>query len=74
MKTNNNIANYIASKGITKHMNREQAVTVWNALKAEGWRAEELTLVKVDAQEHHFVFERYGSKVAVSHREVEVAK
>lgn len=74
MKTNNNTANYISSKVVTKHMSRERAATIWKALKAEGWRAEELTLVKVDAQEHHFVFERYGSKVAVSHREVEVAK
>lgn len=72
MKTNNNIANYIASKGITKHMNREQAVTVWNALKAEGWRAEGGTLVKVDTQEHHFMFERHGNKVAVSYRVMEV--
>ena len=79
MTTNNNIANYIATKGITKHMSKEAARAVWRDLIHDGWRAEGFTLVKVvDRPEHeaeyHFVFEFIGGKVVVYHREVEVSR
>ena len=74
MKTNNNVANYIATTGVTKHMERSAAIKVWNDLKQDGWRAEGFTMVKVsETTECHFAFERYGSKVKVSYRAMEVA-
>lgn len=74
MKTNNTTANYIASKGVTKHMQPSLANLIWNDLRRDGWRAEGLTRVKVvDTTEHHFVFEKHGSKVKVSYRAMEVA-
>ena len=75
MKTNNATADYIASKGITKHMDTNSANHIWNDLRRDGWRAEGLTRVKlVDNVEHHFVFEKHGFKVKVSHRSMEVAQ
>ena len=72
--TTNKIANHIASKGVTKHMDTNPANHLWNDLRRDGWRAEGMTRVKlIDNVEHHFVFERYGSKVKVSHRAMEVA-
>ena len=74
MKTNNVIANYIASKGVTKWMPKGEAAAIWKALKHEGWRAEGLTLVKLhETTEHHFTFEPHGTRVAVGHRSMEVA-
>lgn len=66
MNTNNNIANYIARKGIAKHMSREAARAIWRDLIQDGWKAEGFTLVKVDTEAHRFVFERlHGDKMAV---------
>jgi hypothetical protein len=73
MNTNNNVANYIATKRIAKHMDRSAAVKVWNDLKADGWRAEGCTMVKIiEKKEHRFSFERHGMKVKVSFIELEV--
>ena len=71
MKTNNRVANYIAFKGVTKHMTKDEARHIWSDLKREGWRAEGLTLVKMDGDtEHHFVFEQHPPKVWLSHRAI----
>lgn len=67
MKTTNTMAIYIATKGITKHMSRDAAVTIWNALKEERWLKVGPRLVRGDDA---FLFVKIGvNKIAVSHED-----
>jgi hypothetical protein len=68
--TTNHTANYIANRGVTKHMSRHEAITIWKALKAEGWTPDKNRLVK---DENCFVFTSHGNKTAVNHLVMEVA-
>jgi hypothetical protein len=73
--TTNNVANYIAAKGITKHMSREAACAVWNDLKSQGWERDGIMLTKHDENgvQRFFTFEKVNtSKVKVSFMELEV--
>ena len=75
MKTNNNIANYIASKGIAKHMTRDAAVSIWKDLKRDGWEKDGIMLTKHDEEgpQRFFTFETKGNHVSVSYMTLEVA-
>lgn len=72
--TTNNVANYIASKGITKHMSREAACAIWTDLKRDGWTRDGIMLTKHDeGTQRFFTFEKVGvSKVKVSFMRLEV--
>jgi hypothetical protein len=73
--TSNTTANYIAKRGFAKWVHRNQAVAIWNNLKSEGWRAEGLTLVKVEGgEENRFHFEKHGTRVTIHHCVMEVAQ
>lgn len=57
--TTNTIANHIASKGVTKHMDRKAACRLWADLKAEGWIKDGSKLVKPEEHDDSgFLFER----------------
>ena len=79
MKTNitinNNTANYIATKGVAKHMDRSAAVQLWSTLKHEGWSPAGNTLQKTNkTSEGEFTFVKLGAnKIVVSYNELEVA-
>jgi len=75
MKTNNNTANYIASKGIAKHMTRDAAVSIWKDLKRDGWEKDDIMLTKHDEEgtQRFFTFETKGNHVSVSYMQLEVA-
>ena len=75
MKTNNNIANYIAFKGIAKHMTRDAAVAIWKDLKRDGWEKDGIMLTKHNEEgtQRFFTFETKGNHVSVSYITLEVA-
>ena len=80
MKTNNNIANHIASKGVAKHMTRDAAVSIWKDLKRDGWEVDLNTrqapmLAKHDEEgtQRFFTFETKGNRISVSYMQLEVA-
>ena len=64
MKTNNSIANYIATKEVAKHMDRTSALHVWNDLKAEGWTKDGCKLVSHAGE---FRFAKQAGKMVVSY-------
>ena len=69
--TTNPTANYVARKGITKHLSRHEAVKVWSDLLIEGWVKDRNRLTKDD---HTFVFSRISDhKTAINHLNMEVA-
>jgi hypothetical protein len=73
--TRNAVANWIESKGVTKWMSGDAARAVWNDLRRDGWRAEGLTLVKVEGgKENRFHFAKQGSRVTIRHDAMEVAQ
>ena len=68
----NAIAKYIKDRGVTKHMPRHQAVTIWKALKAEGWVENKNTLTHEDGE---FVFCKAGTnKTSITYLALEVAQ
>ena len=79
--TTNHTANYIADKGIVKHMSLHAANAIWRDLKVEGWEPDLGTagapmLTKHDEQgpQRFFTFVKVGeSKAKVSYMELEVA-
>ena len=75
MNTNNNVANYIATKGIAKHMDRKAACIIWAELKKDGWEKDGIMLTKhdEDGTQRFFTFEKVGSnKIKVSFMQLEV--
>jgi len=75
MKTNNAVARHIATKGVTKHMTRKAAVSIWKDLKREGWEKDGIMLTKHDEEgpQRFFTFETKGNHVSVSYMALEVA-
>jgi len=73
--TMNNVAQYIARKGIAKHMTRDAAVSIWKDLKREGWEKDGIMLTKHDEEgpQRFFTFETKGNHVSVSYMALEVA-
>jgi hypothetical protein len=77
MKTNNAVAHYIATRGVTKHMSRTEAAHVWGDLKLEGWTKDGIMLVKNDEEgtQRFLTFTKVNEhKVSVSYMELEVAQ
>ena len=72
--TTNAIGLHIAKKNVTKTMERNQAVKLWNDLRNEGWEPDGLNLTKSDPLEgtEYFSFEKQGTKIAVRYIKVEV--
>jgi len=75
MKTNNNMANYIARKGIAKHMTRDAAVSIGKDVKRDGWEKDGSMLTKHNEEgtQRFFTFETKGNHVSVSYITLEVA-
>lgn len=68
--TTNQTANYIAQRGVTKHMSRSQALAIWRELLDDGWIRDRNSLLKPQDHEQSFMFLKLGqNKVAVSHCE-----
>ena len=63
--------NYIAKRGVSKWIARDIAKAYWTELIGSGWVKQGNTLTKGS---HCFTFESHGSKVAVSHRKLEVVE
>ena len=73
--TTNHIANYIARKGIVKHMTRDAALAIWADLRADGWiRGEGSSLIKPQDEEGTFHFVKVSeTKTNVFYACLEVA-
>lgn len=71
----NNVAQYIARKGIAKHMTRDAAVAIWKDLKRDGWEKDGIMLTKhaEEGTQRFFTFEAKGQSVSVSYMALEVA-
>jgi hypothetical protein len=71
----NNVAQYIARKGIAKHMTRDAAIAIWKDLKRDGWEKDGIMLTKhsEEGTQRFFTFEAKGQSVSVSYMELEVA-
>ena len=73
--TMNNVAQYIARKGITKHMTRKAANVIWKDLKHEGWERDGIMLTKHDEEgtQRFFTFVAKNDEFWVSYMALEVA-
>jgi len=71
--TTNQTANYIASRGIAKHMSRDQALSIYKSLQDEGWSKDGIKLLSPKGDGAFHFLKIRDNKISVFFSEMEVA-